>query len=152
MATNNMGILYKLLKEFEWKTNEVYKDSLGYYTVGIGHKITGYEIPQIPKIVGHKITDKQLENLFIKDIDNAIKVANNIFPNYSVHPNDVKVFMVLMGFNLGYRLKSFKRANKALIEFNYGTARLEYLNSIWVTQVHSYRAIKTTNLLKFKHE
>jgi len=151
-TNNNMKVLYKLLKEFEGERSDVYIDSLNYFTVGIGHRLTGREKPKIPFKRGFLISDEQLQDLFIDDIKNAIHVANDIFPNYEKHPNQIKVFMVLMSYNLGYRLRGFKRANKALIDFNYGKARLEYINSKWAKQVHLNRTTKTTDLLRFKHE
>jgi len=138
--------MLKYLTIFEGYEHKVYKDSLGNLTVGIGHKLVKGD--NIRK--NARLNDIQIETLFIKDCEQAEKTAKSVISNYETQPYKVKLFLNLMSFNLGHRLASFKIANKHLKNFNYGFARLEYLNSKWYKQVGEYRAIETTNLLRFK--
>lgn len=138
--------MLKYLSIFEGYEPKVYKDSLGYLTVGIGHKLTNGD--HIRK--NARLNDTQIETLFIKDCEEAEKVAKKVISNYDNQPYKVKLFLNLMSFNLGYKLSSFKIANKHLKNFNYGLARIEYLNSLWAKQVGTFRATETTNLLRFQ--
>jgi len=146
----DLKLINGYLKVFEGYKETVYIDSLGNPTVGIGHLIKGDESPYIEPIIGFRINQKQIEELFNNDIKDAVKKAKTIIPNFEQHPSEVQSFLVMMCFNLGYKLKTFKKANKHLINFNYGLARDEYLDSVWCKQVGIRRATHTTNLLRFE--
>lgn len=135
----------KYLRGFEGYRNRVYKDSRGYLTVGIGHHLTTKEQEKWRE--GYYLHDETVEKLFFSDIRNAIKLAKNIYPNFSQHTENVKVFMVLQAFNMGNNLRKFTISNEHLKNFNYGLAFHGFRNSLWAKQVGEYRTMKTTNLL-----
>ena len=128
---------------------EVYKDHLGYYTVGVGHLIRPsdeeWEIP-----VGTKITQTRADELLVKDFNNVLKECENSFstswpdwmPNsdnkWEDWPEEVKLIVANMAFNLGLpKLKKFQKMLIAINMKNYVLASKEGLDSRWAKQVYN---------------
>jgi lysozyme len=117
---------------------EVYKDHLGYYTVGVGHLILPsdeeWETP-----TGTKITQTRADELLYYDFNNVLKECENAFhTSWSEWPEEVKLIVANMAFNLGLpRLKKFKRMLKAINEKDYVEAAEEGLDSRWAKQVYN---------------
>jgi len=137
--------LYSYLMEFEGYRNNVYKDTEGYLTVGVGHKLTAIECKKYTE--GFFLNDEKIQELYISDIDNAINMAKKVFKTFNNQNGNIQLFLILMCFNLGGRIKTFRNANQQLEQFNFGLARKDYLDSLWAEQVKEHRATKTTNLL-----
>lgn len=57
---------FEFLRRHEGYMKKVYVDTTGHPTVGIGHLITGKEVPSIPP-VGKSITDERVKQLFDED-------------------------------------------------------------------------------------
>lgn len=55
----------------EGRRNDVYRDSLGFLTVGIGHRVTALD----NLVFGQRISEASIDNLFKKDIDKAFSAA-----------------------------------------------------------------------------
>jgi len=104
----------------------VYKDSLGYPTIGYGHLLTyGESYP-------NGITDAQAEALLDRDIQTAI---HNVEALNIWLPSDWRDFMVIMVFQLGLGgVQKFQKMLKALREKNYPEAIKQAKDSLWYKQ------------------
>ena len=116
---------------------EVYKDHLGYYTVGVGHLIRPsdeeWETP-----TGTKITQTRADELLVKDFNNVLKECEDNLAVWSEVGEEVKLILANMAFNLGLpRLKKFKLMLKAINEKDYVKAAEEGLDSRWAKQVYN---------------
>ena len=117
---------------------EVYKDHLGYYTVGVGHLI----IPSDEEWgvgVGHPITQTRADELLFYDLANVLKECEDHFHNnWRDWPEEVKLIIANMAFNLGLpKLKAFKKMLTAIDKEDYKTASKEGLDSRWAKQVYN---------------
>ena len=117
---------------------EVYRDHLGYYTVGVGHLILPsdeeWETP-----TGTKITQTRADELLFYDLNTCLKECEDHFhQNWSLWPEEVKLVIANMAFNLGItKLKKFQLMFNAINAEDYTEASKEGLNSRWAKQVHN---------------
>jgi GH24 family phage-related lysozyme (muramidase) len=128
---------------------EVYKDHLGYYTVGVGHLILPsdeeWETP-----VGTRITQTRADELLFQDFNIMLEECENAFSTSWPHwmpnpdnkwedwPEEVKLIVCNMAFNLGItRLKKFQRMLTAINLKDYVKASEEGLDSKWAKQVYN---------------
>ena len=117
---------------------KVYKDHLGYFTVGVGHLI----IPSDEEWgvgVGTPITQTRADELLFYDLANVLKECEEHFHNnWRDWPEEVKLIIANMAFNLGItKLKKFQLMLTAINKEDYKTAAKEGLNSRWAKQVHN---------------
>jgi GH24 family phage-related lysozyme (muramidase) len=117
---------------------KVYKDHLGYFTVGVGHLI----IPSDEEWgvgVGHPITQTRADELLFYDLANVLKECeDNFHNNWRDWPEEVKLIIANMAFNLGLpKLTAFKKMLTAIDKEDYKTASKEGLDSRWAKQVHN---------------
>lgn len=135
--------LYDQLAQHEGVHNNMYRDSKGVLTIGIGFNL---EDPNNLKILQkHGITQKQLKNgitgkqieiLFNESLSQAKKDAIKFIPDLMSHPVPVQNAIIDMSFNLGYpRLSKFINLKNAIQKKDYLTASKEMLNSLWAKQV-----------------
>jgi len=117
---------------------KVYKDHLGYYTVGVGHLI----IPSDEEWgvgVGTPITQTRADELLFYDLNNVLKECEeNFHQNWELWPEEVKLIIANMAFNLGLpKLKAFQLMLTAINAEDYKTASKEGLDSRWAKQVYN---------------
>ena len=117
---------------------KVYKDHLGYRTVGVGHLI----IPSDEEWgvgVGHPITQTRADELLFYDLANVLKECEDHFHNnWRDWPEEVKLIIANMAFNLGItKLKKFQLMLTAINKEDYKTASKEGLDSRWAKQVYN---------------
>ena len=121
-----------------------YKDTLGLWTIGIGHLI-GDDLRK------WKISDSVINALFLGDISGAEKVCHRIYGS-NFFQNDVdeirQVALLNLAFNLGNRLEGFKRANEAVRAKDWEKAANEFLDSKWAKQVKS-RSERVAHCIRF---
>lgn len=129
-----------MLKEFEGLSLRAYKDTLGNWTIGYGHKLR-----EPINIITHK---RALE-ILDEDIELAIGRCRAMFKSFDYEPCNIKVFLILMSFNMGYNLTDFRKANKALFDGKMRQAKREYRDSLWSKQVSKDRVNKTLRLLNW---
>ena len=113
---------------------KVYRDHLGYFTVGVGHLILPsdeeWETP-----TGTKITQTRADELLYYDFNNVLKECENAFQlswpdwmpdsdnKWESWPEEVKLIIANMAFNLGGpRLSKFKKMLAALNKKDYKAA------------------------------
>ena len=117
---------------------KVYRDHLGYFTVGVGHLI----IPSDEEWgagEGTPITQTRADELLFHDLGNVLKECEDSFPSrWREWPEEVRLIIANMAFNLGIpRLKKFKKMFAALNKGDYKQASIEGLDSRWAKQVHN---------------
>lgn len=122
------------LKTDEGYVDKIYLDSLGYRTFGIGHLVKESD-PENKLEVGTSIDKSRIDSAFIEDFNEAAATTKNIYPKCDTWPSAVKEVMVNMAFNLGGRLRQFKKLEQALNARDWNTAADEMMNSKWYGQV-----------------
>jgi lysozyme len=126
--------MYEELKE-EIKLHEgfvprVYKDTLGKRTIGYGHLCVEPEQWDDNK----EYTKEELENVFSKDFNEALKNAEHLIGERSIN-HVAKEVIIEMVFQLGIGgVGKFKNMWKALDREDYGEASFQMLDSLWAKQ------------------
>ena len=124
--------LKKQIKEHEGVRKKAYKDSLGHWTIGIGHLI---KVPDEEYLKHLILKDYEIEQIFITDLNQAIDDARKFIDEASVSETAFSI-IVNMAFNLGYtRLSKFVKLQQSLEENDYVKASQEMLDSRWAKQV-----------------
>ncbi len=122
---------------------ESYLDTLGYWTIGVGHMLGKDE-----KYRGLKWTREQAIETLREDFNNALKTARALVKNFDSLPEKTKLGIVDMSFNLGYN--RFSKFNQTLAYLNAGKleeASAQALKSKWAKQLPN-RSKRTAELLK----
>tara|TARA_X000000950_G_scaffold262698_1_gene334243 strand:- start:384 stop:866 length:483 start_codon:yes stop_codon:yes gene_type:complete len=136
---------------------QVYQDTLGIDTIGIGRNLED-----------RGISEEELNELDIPDIDHVYKYGITEADAMALAENDVQIVenellaahpcvdrldavrqlvLVDMAFNMGVpRLCKFKRMWAAVHEKDFPTAAKEMLDSRWANQVKS-RSVKLANMM-----
>jgi len=139
----NRERLLSQLRIDEGESLEVYADSLGYPTVGVGHRVTKSDT----LTVGDTITPQRKEALFIWDVGIAINNCRLVFSDFSKLPEPVQEVLVNMMFNLGsVHFATFRRFIAAIKLNNWKEAAREMEDSVWWKQVGD-RAKRLQNML-----
>ena len=117
---------------------KVYKDHLGYETVGVGHLLLETD-EEYGRGVGFPITQTRADELLFYDLNNVLKECEEHFhQNWAHWPEEVKLIIANMAFNLGMtRLKKFQKMLTAINAEDYKTAAKEGLDSRWAKQVYN---------------
>ena len=97
-----------------------YRDSLGYLTIGIGHKLLPGE--------SRHWTPAQVEAAFSADLFQAINKTHAQVPSYLKHPNSIRVLLVELTYQCG-SLRGFTRFRRAIDTRDYLTAAQELKRS-----------------------
>ena len=124
--------LIKQLKLDEGVRYQVYKDSLGYLTVGVGHLVLKKDNLKL----GDTITEYQCDSFLVNDLNETFVSCYRMFPMFDDLPENVKQVIANMMFNLGYgNLSQFKRFIKGIKIADYELAAKSMEQSLWYTQV-----------------
>lgn len=127
----NLETLKQQLIVDEGYRSTVYRDSLGYMTVGIGHLVQ----PADNLHFGDYADNERVMAFFEHDVNHAIEGAKSIFKSFDDMPEDVQQVVVNMVFNLGATgLSVFKKFIAAVKAGNWAQAAEEMKDSIWYTQ------------------
>tara|TARA_B110000014_G_C19964583_1_gene499268 strand:+ start:195 stop:632 length:438 start_codon:yes stop_codon:yes gene_type:complete len=126
----NIKRLSKRIKKNEGFSSKPYYDQLGNLTVGYGHLVLKKD-----KIIENKIySKKRLNEMFKKDLNEAIENFNKIFSKNKMPPN-VSEALIEMIFQLGLKnFLKFKKMKKAINESDFLKASKEMLKSKWYKQ------------------
>lgn len=128
-----------LLLDQEGMKNTPYKDTEGYWTVGVGHRITD---PDTLKRLnnGESITysDDQLMGWFEKDVGTATEGAKKNFDGFNSYSPKMQDALISMNYQLGTDgTRKFKDFRAALAKGDYATAKAELDDSEWAKQTPS---------------
>ena len=118
------------IKEHEGFRDHIYKDSLGFATIGYGHLVLDTD----PFIEGQSYPKEHLEKVFDGDFNIAKDNANKLIGDIALN-HQAKCVIIEMVFQLGIGgVSKFKNMWKALGEGDYQTASEEMLDSRWAKQ------------------
>lgn len=127
--------------------NEVYLDHLGLKTVGIGHLCRENE-PEFNMEVGTPVSDERVQVLFERDLDMVRVDCMKLYPSFDTLPEDAKLIIANMMFNLGLpRLSKFKKMKAAVESGDWEEAAAQMEDSKWYRQVPN-RAERLCNRMR----
>jgi len=109
--------LMERIKKHEGFVPKIYKDSLGYATIGYGHLV----LPEEQWEEGKEYSKEQLEHVFKTDFNNAVGQATGLM--------DGMVFQLGIG-----GVGKFKKMWEALRKKDYGEASFQMMDSRWAKQ------------------
>lgn len=134
----------KLISELIRDEGEVlhaYQDSLGYWTIGVGHLID--------KRKGGKISKAASRFMLAEDIDEKMSEPDKALPWWRELSDVRQRVLINMAFNLGIGgLMGFLNTLKAVKEGRYKDAARGMLASRWRTQVGD-RAKRLADMMEF---
>ncbi len=126
------------IKRHEGEVLEIYMDSLGYKTLGVGHLCQPND-PEYSWEVGTSVSQEVVDMYYEDDFDKHYKEAIHVFGNqedFYKLPEKIQHVLVNMCFNLGgSRLSKFKNMLKACREHNWKEMSAQMQDSRWFTQV-----------------
>ena len=138
-----MDDLKARIKKHEGFRDVMYKDSLGFATIGYGHLV----LPTDNYVDGKQYSKEVLDAVFDKDFQNALDNANKLMSGYDL-VDQAKEVICEMVFQLGIGgVSKFKNMWKALEKEDYYTASQEMLDSRWARQTPK-RAEDLSNIMK----
>lgn len=113
------------IKANEGVKNQPYKDTKGFWTVGIGHLMTPQEIKSMS---GKTLSDQEVNDIFVRDLSSKVKMARNeLGESYNALPTNAKV-AILDGFFRG-DMSGSPKALELIRAGKLGEAADEYLNN-----------------------
>ena len=131
----------------EGEVLEVYEDHLGFPTVGVGHLIRKTD-EEFGLEVGHPITKTKSDEYLFYDLNTVLESCDRGFNNWEEYPDEVKLILANMAFNLGITgLMKFHNMIKEINNEDYKQASIEGLDSRWAKQVYN-RAKRLMNRLR----
>jgi lysozyme len=135
-----MKRLIETLKRHEGVKYYVYKDHLGYETIGVGRCLK--------EGVGLGLTHDEVDYLLMNDINRCLEELDAAFPWFKDLTEIRREAMINLCFNLGLtRLRKFEKALAAMSIHNYEEAADEFLDSRWAKQVGN-RATEVTEMIR----
>lgn len=126
------------IKRHEGEVLKIYKDSLGYKTLGIGH-LCQPEDPEYDWEVGTKVSQEVVDMYYEDDFNKHLAEAIHVFGTdeafYNL-PENIQHVLVNMCFNLGgTRLSKFKNMLGACRAHQWSLMAVEMQDSKWFKQV-----------------
>jgi lysozyme len=142
-----MVTLVALLKDREGNRLDVYPDSKGLPTVGIGHLVVAADKLKL----GDTIDEARLMAFFKKDSAEAISAAKSQASKAGISDGDFIVYLTSVNFQLGSDwYKEHKKTWSLIMDGQYSEAAAEVKKSRW----HSQTPVRTKDfmgaLLKLK--
>lgn len=121
----------------------VYKDHLGYPTIGYGHLLLEGESFKTG------ITEVEAENILSKDLATSVNDAKSLYVKYNMSGNiELQKVLVQMTFQMGLtKLSKFKNMLTAMGNKDYRRAAAEMRNSLWYKQTTN-RAEKLAKIVE----
>ena len=134
----NIELCKEQIKRHEGEVLNIYEDSLGYKTLGVGH-LCKLEDPEYGWAVGtsvsQEVVDMYYKNDFVTHLAEAIHILGSEETFYNL-PEDIQHVLVNMCFNLGgTRLSKFKNMIKACRENDWKEMAVQMEDSKWYGQV-----------------
>ena len=111
------------IKRHEGYSKKVYKDTLGYDTIGIGFLVSSLQLDE-------DVCDIILERRLISNE----KVIQNKLTWYNKQPQKVKNILQNMYYQLGNKLFNFVKTLHYIENCKYQAAAIEMLDSLWAKQ------------------
>lgn len=128
----------ELLRFHEGERLVAYLDSLGYWTIGIGHLLAD---PKNPKWKGYRITQAQSNLLFADDWKKHIRLIEQYAP-WALEFDEVRRYVIVdMTFNLGIEpfdedgFKDWPMFVRQLKAHDWAAAARNMRSTLWARQV-----------------
>ncbi|EOV4167034.1 glycoside hydrolase family protein [Yersinia enterocolitica] len=159
--------IYQMLLRDEGKRNILYKDTLNYWTVGVGHLVTkssnkNEAIAILDKKFGRvtngTLTDKEVENLFNEDIQRTIQdiQRSSLSKLYNSLDPIRQMALINFCFQLGIAgVSTFTNSIKLLQNKEWEQAAINLQKSKWFSQTPNratrvIEVFRTGNLNSYK--
>ena len=140
----NIGKIKEEIKEEEGYRNSMYRDHLGFSTIGYGHLV----LPTDKFKEGVKYSQKELEKVFDYDFAIAKQDAESLIKDLDV-PEEVTEILLHMCFQLGKpKVMKFKKMFAALQKKDFVTAGFEMEDSLWCKKHTPARALRLSEKMK----
>ena len=120
-----------IIRHEGWK-NKAYKDSLGKWTIGVGHLIGDGSSPG--EYEGKTLSNNEVYNLFDQDFAKYVNIAKKT-PGYNKANIQGKGAMIDLAYNMGQWWDKWPNTAKKLIAADFKGAAEDLQNSKWYTQV-----------------
>ena len=135
----NEAILKEQIKRHEGEVLEVYEDSLGYLTLGVGHLIQKSD-PEYGQPAGTPVSQEVVDMYYDNDFDKHIEETKHVCDNNNIVfeelPESIQHVLVDMCFNLGAtRLSKFKKMLAACRSHDWQEMARQMEDSRWFGQV-----------------
>ncbi len=134
----NIELCKEQIKRHEGEVLNIYEDSLGYKTLGVGH-LCQPEDPEYDWAVGTSVSQEVVDMYYEDDFDKHYMEAIHVFgshEDWNELPEVIQRVLVNMCFNLGgSRLSKFRNMLKACREHNWKEMSVQMQDSRWYRQV-----------------
>lgn len=131
------------LRVSEGVVDHAYRDSLGYWTGGVGHLLD-----QTKDWTGISFSCEQIDAWLAEDIDKAVDEADGL-PEWQHLDTDARQnALVELVFNMGLsHWRQFAKCRYALCKRDWQDAHNELIDSLWAKQVGPTRSNRIANQL-----
>ena len=135
----NKEVLKEQIKRHEGEVLEVYEDSLGYLTLGVGHLIQKSD-PEYGQPAGTPVSQEVVDLYYADDFDKHVEETIHVCENnnivFDALPESIQHVLVNMCFNLGAnRLGKFRNMLYAVSTSNWKEMASQMEDSRWFGQV-----------------
>ena len=128
---------------------EIYLDSEGHATFGIGHLIKKQD-REYGMLVGTRISEERVYEAFDNDIDVVLRNCESNYDNFYDLPEECQLILANMMFNMGLtRMRKFVDLREAINNNDWQWAADEMIDSLWHRKLHdrSSRLIERMQLI-----
>ena len=137
------------IKRHEGEVLEIYEDSLGYKTLGVGHLCQPHEV-EYNWDIGTPVSQEIVDTYYTIDFDKHYAEAIHVFGSQEAFynlPEPIQHVLVNMCFNLGgTRLSKFRKMLTACWEHNWDEMARQMQDSRWFYQV-GRRSVELQNIV-----
>ena len=136
----NKELLKEQIKRHEGEVLEIYKDSLGYLTFGVGHLVREDD-PEFGQPEGTPVSQERVDEVYEYDFDKHLEETIHLFESkggedFYALPENIQHVLVNMTFNLGgTRFGKFNNMWKGVVENDWEKVAVEMEDSKWFGQV-----------------
>ena len=133
----NIEKLKEQIKRHEGEVLEVYADSLGYLTLGVGHVIHPND-PEHGQPAGTPVSQEVVDKYYEIDFDKHLEETKHVIGHdvFDGLPGEIQEVLVNMCFNLGgTRLGKFRNMLNAVEDHDWERMAVEMEDSRWFKQV-----------------
>ena len=114
---------------------EIYRDHIGYKTMGIGHLCIAGVDPEYDLAVGTPVFVERVNELFDKDIKRTIADCKIVHDDFDELPDEVQKILANMCFQLGLgRFMKFHLTHDLVEKRDWDGVSQEMLDSRWAEQ------------------
>ncbi len=125
------------IKRHEGEVLEIYNDSLGFKTLGVGH-LCQPEDPEYDWAVGKEVSQEVVDAYYDADFDKHLEETRHVVGEgvFDSVPESIQHVLVNMCFNLGgTRLGKFRNMLNAVEQHDWQEMALQMEDSRWFKQV-----------------